>query len=313
MKRYCAFLMFSFLLSCSERQAPYEPPPPGSGYTMIQGSVSGLLRLSQSPFRVTGDVLVDSLAILTIQPGVIIRFQDSTKLVVRGKLVCAGTLSAPILFTSYSERWKGIIISNSSEVSSFQFAIVESVDVSGDFDRNGAVEISNSIIIAANSIFRGNRAVNGGAISIDQSQSVISNCFFLDNYASTFAGAVLSSQSSNRIINNTFFKNSSFNYGGGLVLSSPVFDEVQNNIFYMNTNSLGDPRVAYYQTDSTHYVSQFNFLPFGSLDPKFVSLTDFHLAYGSPCIDSGNSGSQFNDADGTRNDQGAYGGPLGNW
>ena len=316
MKRLTTFLTISFLLSCSERSVPVEPPSDGGtggSYTLLQGSVDGSLTISQSPFRVIRDVSVDSLKTLNIQPGVKVYFQDSTKFVVRGKLVCMGALSNPILFSAFSGTWKGVVISRSSEVSYFQFAIVENVDVSVDVDRNGAVEVVNSSVTITNSIFRNNKANNGGAISLDRSQSLVTNCLFVNNYSTTFGGALLSSQSSDRIINNTFFKNASLNYGGGLVLATPVLDEVQNNIFFMNANRSGDPRIAYYQADSSHYVSQFNFLAFGTLDPLLVSAADMHLTSGSPCINTGNPSSQFNDVDGTRNDQGAYGGPLGNW
>lgn len=48
----------------------------------------------------------------------------------------------------------------------------------------------------------------------------------------------------------------------------------------------------------------------------FTRLTDgaqYNLLPGSVCIDSGNPDSAFNDPDGSRNDVGAYGGPLGDW
>jgi hypothetical protein len=58
-----------------------------------------------------------------------------------------------------------------------------------------------------------------------------------------------------------------------------------------------------------------------SADPVFVSWTDnddsadddFELDTGSPCIDAGVPAPPFNDADGSTNDIGAYGGPEGEW
>ncbi len=45
--------------------------------------------------------------------------------------------------------------------------------------------------------------------------------------------------------------------------------------------------------------------------PQFIESSngDFHLALGSPCIDSGREGPAYEDCDGTRNDMGVYGGP----
>jgi parallel beta-helix repeat protein len=49
------------------------------------------------------------------------------------------------------------------------------------------------------------------------------------------------------------------------------------------------------------------------LDPLFVGAghADYRLQAGSPAIDAGNPAPAFNDMDGSRNDMGAYGGPIG--
>ena len=60
----------------------------------------------------------------------------------------------------------------------------------------------------------------------------------------------------------------------------------------------------------------FEFFPAGDNDisenPQFVDADsgDFHLQSGSLCIDAGDPDPQFNDPDGSRNDMGAFGGPL---
>lgn len=50
-----------------------------------------------------------------------------------------------------------------------------------------------------------------------------------------------------------------------------------------------------------------------SADPRFNPLTSppYALLEGSPCINAGDPAPVYNDADGTRNDQGAFGGPSG--
>ena len=231
-----------------------------------------------------------------------------------GKLSCMGNSTQQILLTSKNGLWKGIQITGTHTQSIIQFVIIENVDVTipNDTIRSGAVEITNANVVIHNSIFRNNKANDGGALIINQSQSIITNNLFINNYAVTFGGALVSSASSNKIVNNTFYTNSTTNYEGGLLLLSPVLDSVQNNIFYANTSKTADPGISLLQTDSSHYVIKYNFFDTGN-NPYFVSTTDFHLSTLSPCINAGNPDSQYNDADRSRNDQGAYGGPLGNW
>ena len=236
-------------------------------------------------------------------------------MIVHGTVSCLGSPASPILFTAKNASWKGIQISGTGAQSVLQYVIIQNIDVTVPFDttRNGAVEVTNANVAIHNSIFKNNRSNNGGAIIFDQSQSLITNNLFINNYSIDLGGALISSASSNTIVNNTFYGNTSANFAGGLLLIGPVEDIVQNNIFYSNTSTTGDPRIALLDTASGHYVTQYNFLEGGGINPDFMSTTDFHLLGSSPCIDAGNPDSQYNDADGTRNDQGAYGGPLGKW
>ncbi len=306
-------LAFSVMLSgCSKNESPIEPTP--EQYTVISGHLNTILTASASPYRVTNTLLIDSSSILTIEPGVRIYFEDSTQLIVRGKLSCIGNSTNQILFTSKNVSWKGIQITGTPVQSIIQFAIIENVDLTIKYDtiRNGAVEVTNANVVVHNSIFRNNKSNNGGGLYLDHSNSTITNIIFIYSYAIVFGGALLSSSSSNNIVNNTFYNNSSNNYAGGLLLVSPVIDSVQNNIFYANTNASGDPRISFYHTDSSHYMAKYNFLQAGN-NPYFVSSNDFHLSTSSPCINVGNPDPKYNDIDGTRNDQGSYGGPLGSW
>lgn len=301
------------LSGCSKREN--QPVGPNQqNQTTIEGYIDGVLTFNDSPYNVAKDLIVDSSKTLSVEAGVRLFFADSAQLLVYGNILCLGNVSQPILFSSAQNHWGGIKIEKSTSESLFQYVIIENVDlISSEIEnRDGALDILKADAVIRNSIFRNNKANNGGAISVDQSRVVMANNIVMDNYAGGFGGAMISSSSSNKIINNTFYRNIGFNYAGGLLIVSPVMDEVQNNIFYMNTNNAGDPRIAFLGADTSNYVVQFNFLPSGN-SPSFVSATDLHLAFDSPCINAGNPASSYNDVDGTRNDQGAYGGPIGNW
>ncbi len=115
------------------------------------------------------------------------------------------------------------------------------------------------------------------------------------------------------MVNNTIYENTCFNYGGGIVLRDPLTTEIQNNIFFNNLSFTGDNRISIVAGDTSNVSKQYNYLAFGPMNPLFISNDNLHLSSDSPCINNGNPASEYNDVNGTRNDQGAYGGPLGDW
>ena len=164
-----------------------------------------------------------------------------------------------------------------------------------------------------NCIFRNNYSLQGDGLALINSTANIFNNIFIDNQSIAFGGAVLSFNSHTKIINNTFYNNHSLNHGGGLVLYNSKNDSVQNNIFFMNSGKMGDPRISTEYSDSSNYYLDYNLLSISSPFPGFISEVDLRLALGSICIDNGNPAEEYYDYNGSRNDQGAYGGPDGNW
>jgi len=241
-------------------------------------------------------------------------FSDSANFVVNGMLNAVGNPNNFILFTAFNDKWKGIRILNSTQQSVFRFCIVEKVKItSEDSLEYGALEVKESSAIIRNNIFRDNRTVNGGGLALQSDSAIATNNIFINNLAEVFGGAIVAVESTAKIYNNTIYKNISFNHGGGLVIFDPVNMDVQNNIFFQNSGSTGDPRISFVSGNSSDYSENCNFLAFGTMDPRFINDQNLHLQTGSPCIDNGNPDAAFNDANGTRNDQGAYGGPYGNW
>jgi hypothetical protein len=85
------------------------PPPEGQPQMLpILGSqlsgplaADGFLTLAQSPYRVTGDLILGKGAVLTIEPGVVILYDRNTAIVVEdGGVVARGTKELPIVFTA---------------------------------------------------------------------------------------------------------------------------------------------------------------------------------------------------------------------
>lgn len=77
---------------------------------------------------------------------------------------------------------------------------------------------------------------------------------------------------------------------------------------FFNNNTLGNPNNPFGPPGVGDTLSIRNSI---TGNPNFAGVSDAHLGSGSPCIDSGDPRAEFNDANGSRNDMGAYGGPFG--
>ncbi len=320
-KKYLHILFLLVLInsSCRERSTftgNGSDPTIGGNYTEIDGEQSGVFAKNKSPFYVSGNIIVNASDTLIIQRGVELFFKEKTGLTVKGVLIAEGTRVEPVRFTAFEFDWEGIHIINPAGNSSLAFCVFEYIYLPRQTSaENGAVEIENATVEIRNCYFQNNYVQNGGGLAITNSNVTLINNVFYKNTADNYGGAIFSQSSSNQIINNTFYKNTSFNYGGALVIDDPVDEDVQNNIFFDNNSYInhGDPRIAIVLGDSSNIYEQYNFLAFGTMDPLFISEDELHLSELSPCINSGNPSIEFNDSDGSRNDQGAYGGPGGDW
>lgn len=305
-----------FLSCCSDRSLFTDPNDPGIGgfYTILSGEITGNLVKSKSPYYVTNNISIRSGAIISIEAGTIIFFKAKTGLTINGGIKAIGNKDFPIIFKGVRGEWDGIHSTNPSDSLIFIFCTIQDIylPLSSDF-RYGGIEISNANFIIKNCYFYYNYAQYGGALSISYSNSEIINNIFYDNECLDYGGAILSQNSSNKIINNTFYSNFCLNFGGALTIVDPVYEEIQNNIFFDNFSYRGDARIHIVSGDSTNIFQQYNYLDPDSLNPLFISTTDLHLQENSPCKNEGNPAPEFNDWDGSRNDQGAYGGPDGNW
>ncbi|MDE3056406.1 MAG: right-handed parallel beta-helix repeat-containing protein [Bacteroidota bacterium] len=314
MNRTVPYILVLLMVSsgCREQLGP-DQALPTPAHTPLSGHISGTLKFANSPFYLSGTIVIDSSQSVTIEPGVQVFCDDSTVIIVRGALLAQGTADKTILFTALHTQWDGIKILNSTGISAFQFAVFEKINAVNDRTRNGSIDVVNSSITVHNCLLAQNNAPSGGGISLSASKGTITNSVFSVNKASVYGGAVVADSSTATIVNNTFFGNTSWNAGGGLAVSSAQDDTIENNIFYENASRTLDPNLQILASDSSRYLVKYNFFGSDTNDPLFASTSDFHLLSSSPCRRAGNPSPAFNNLDGSRNDQGAYGGPMGNW
>jgi len=116
--------------------------------------------------------------------------------------------------------------------------------------------------------------------------------------------------------NLTLFNMTVSNATNGITTTSNSGIAMMNSIFW-DVNTLIDNNYSTLLIQYSNIKNGNNYSEFGSgagnisEDPLFDS--NYKLLPSSPCIDAGNPSSAYNDADGTRNDMGAFGGPNGNW
>jgi parallel beta-helix repeat protein len=160
-----------------------------------------------------------------------------------------------------------------------------------------------SVPTISNCVIYGN-GTSGIHCELRSDATIVNNTIFDNGYYGIFCQWNSSPVIMNNIITNSYLYGISCQYSSVPMIS---YNDVWNNDL-MAVDSL---RIDYFDCEPG--------MGDISLDPRFVSaeMSDFHLSSGpqvSPCIDAGNPDPAYNDAiDGTRNDMGAYGGPLGNW
>ncbi|HNC96757.1 MAG TPA: right-handed parallel beta-helix repeat-containing protein, partial [Myxococcota bacterium] len=197
-------------------------------------------------------------------------------------------------------------------------------------DQGGAVYVdSSSSLVLEQSKLLANQATDGGGVNSLGSVS-LTNVIVGFNSATGDGGGLLLVNAAATLTNTVLAGNT----GTGLYLSgTSSTGTVRNSIIYDNSayGVLVDSGSSYsgtytdvYGNTTANYSGTANVTGVNgniSSDPKFTAYTDdgdmsndnFGLQTSSPGVNTGNPTASYNDADGTRNNMGAYGGPGSNW
>ncbi|MFZ2323178.1 MAG: T9SS type A sorting domain-containing protein [Ignavibacteriaceae bacterium] len=199
-----------------------------------QTNVSGLISsnttwlLTGSPYIITGNVLVNNSAVLTIEPGVVVKFNTGTSLQIDGTIIARGVSDNNIIFTSNASipaagDWGYVYFSDASSDAVF--------DVNEDYASGSILEY---VIVE----FGGGAQVdNNGTIRLENAHPFINHSKIRNNTMTGITGWMLSGNL--RITNNLIFNNGTTNYNaGGLYLddwSQGADVLLENNIIKGNT------------------------------------------------------------------------------
>jgi subtilisin family serine protease len=314
--------------------------------TAVSGIISGILSEEQSPYIVQGNLTVALGQSLIIEPGVQMRFNGPYQLRVYGNLTARGNAEEPIIFTRHqptaNSRWGGIRFISAEDTSKLVYCNIEHGFSAGaaDIGNGGAIHCESSHLLIRNSFISNNAAKLGAGIYASNSAIFINKTIILDNESTTSGSGLYLANTQAVVTNSLIVGNTSIGNGGGIYYSSNATfrSRFANCVLYGNEANLGDgiyissgkmnfTNVILWDNNSDDiYINNANdaiqnitwsniesgWSGIGNIsqDPLFVNPNnhDYHLQNESPCINTGNPNTLYNDTDGTQNDMGNYGG-----
>jgi predicted outer membrane repeat protein len=224
--------------------------------TEVNGIQSGIWSYSSSPYIVTGNIEVLQNDSLTIEPGVIVKFQGHYKINVHGLIIAEGTLNDSIYFVpeNYNIGWWGIRIDGNS-ICKFNYCRFEGgKTMEGTFpdQHGGALMLDNADAEITNSVFYENEAYAnelgmGGAIyGLNTTyNTVINNCLFINNTSYGEGGAIKFTGDNGAKIHNSSFINNNVLYGGGAICLYGCYStDIYKNLFVNNETTYSNGGAA---------------------------------------------------------------------
>jgi len=180
-----------------------------------------------SPYIVTGNIVVNAGSTLTIEPGVTVKFESGKALRVNGELIAQGSESKSILFTSNQASsapgdWVGISFTETS--------------VGATYDGEGNY-ISGSVMQYCTVEYGGNYDTDMAAIMIISSSPLIDRC----NIHSSAGGGIAINGGAPRLVANSISGNARERGGGIFIQSGEAVGEavIIGNEIFNNTSSEG--------------------------------------------------------------------------
>ncbi len=194
--------------------------------------------LANSPYVVTGTVTVNAGVTLTVEPGVVVKFNANTYLTVNGTLTADGTADKKIYFTSVKDdtiggdtngdgtatvpapgNWGGLTFNTGAANNVLDYAVVR---YGGSGAWSGSVKISTSSLTLSNSVVE-NSTYNG--IFIDGVSPTVTGCTIQNNGYTVSESGIYANNSKGVFTGNTIKDNG----GYGMEMPNSVNATLENN------------------------------------------------------------------------------------
>jgi hypothetical protein len=190
---------------------------PGAFATNVSGTISSNTAWTSaaSPYVMTGSVTVAAGVTLTMEPGVVVQGNSSTRsLTINGSLSAVGSSSQHITLTSTSNsapgQWMRLKFASGSGSSTLKFVDVRYGGGPGISDLNGMVDISGGTITIEDSTFKYSSVsglkIAGGASGTDATVTIRRSKFESNGYVGTdLHGDGINGNNANVVIEDSAF------------------------------------------------------------------------------------------------------------
>ena len=227
-----------------------------------------------------------------------------------------------------SEIYGGGIFCDSSNPDFENVTVLE--DTASD---GGGIYLKNSSPKLLHVSIRNNLAYRGAGLFSIHSSSRFENSVVARNIANYEGGGIYLMSSTIDLVNVVIAENSASSGGGFyfssssmIILNSILWNNSPKQLYFRRNGGSNSAMISFSDVDGGAGMIDVNmngdlFWNEGNIDANPVSnYPSYWLEQpggipveGSPCINAGNPAPQFNDANGSRNDMGAHGGPNGYW
>jgi hypothetical protein len=137
---------------------------------------------SATDYLATHDIVVDKGKVLTLFPGSRVLFTKDTRLIVKGKLVCQGTVAKPVSFGALDNadyfypigpeieaRWEGIVLTDSGEIE-LALAHIDNSKYGITVQTRGSILVLDSVRFVNNKYW--NLSIGGDSVLVYSNQYV---------------------------------------------------------------------------------------------------------------------------------------------